>query len=428
MPIQNESLPTSFPTKAITLNSEEKLTQVQRLEQTRALTQSLLVHLSDEDQCVQSMPDASPSKWHLGHTTWFWENVVLAPHCPTYEAFNPQFHYLFNSYYESMGPRQPRTQRGLLTRPALSEVMAYRAHVTQALSHWINQLERPLSENSGYLIELGIHHEQQHQELLVTDALHLFSCNPLLPQSGLNLSISQHLQEISTPAQWQKFDAGLCQIGQDAHVDSGFSFDNEQPRHQRWLDAFEISNQLITCREYLEFIQTGGYANPAHWLSEGWAWVNRSGCQAPAYWLAPQSAQNDTPDWKIFGVDGVRDLHLSHAVTHLNFFEADAFAQWRGARLPTEFEWEHAFDHPAMQHMQGQAWQWTRSAYEPYPGFKPREGAVSEYNGKFMVGQQVLRGSSWATPVGHARASYRNFFPPAASWQITGLRLAKDCT
>jgi ergothioneine biosynthesis protein EgtB len=411
----------------MTFISEKKPPLVQRVEQIRELTQSLLIHLSEEDQCVQSMPDASPSKWHLGHTTWFWEAVILLPHCPGYKPFNAHFNYIFNSYYESMGPRQPRPQRGLLTRPALEEVMAYRAHVTEALMRWLQSLVQPVSENIGYLIELGVNNEQQHQELLVTDHVHLFSCNPLWPKSGLYLNPNQGLQNLESKAQWFKFDANLCDSGQDANGDCGFSFDNEQPRHKRWIEAFEISNQLITCREYLEFIQDGGYQNPSLWLSEGWAWVNRSECSAPAYWLSPQSAFNETTTWKVFGVDGVLDLQLSHAVTHLNFFEADAFAQWRGARLPTEFEWEHAFDHQDILHMRGQAWQWTRSAYEPYRGFKPRDGAIREYNGKFMVGQQVLRGSSWATPKGHARQTYRNFFPPAATWQITGLRLARDC-
>jgi ergothioneine biosynthesis protein EgtB len=351
----------------MTFISEKKPPLVQRVEQIRELTQSLLIHLSEEDQCVQSMPDASPSKWHLGHTTWFWEAVILLPHCPGYKPFNAHINYIFNSYYESMGPRQPRPQRGLLTRPALEEVMAYRAHVTEALMRWLQSLVQPVSENIGYLIELGVNHEQQHQELLVTDLVHLFSCNPLWLKSGLYLNPNQGLQNLESKAQWFKFDANLCDLGQDANGDCGFSFDNEQPRHKRWIEAFEISNQLITCREYLEFIQDGGYQNPSLWLSEGWAWVNRSECSAPAYWLSPQSAFNETTTWKVFGVDGVLDLQLSHAVTHLNFFEADAFAQWRGARLPTDFEWEHAFDHQDMLHMRGQAWQWTRSAYESYP-------------------------------------------------------------
>ena len=399
----------------------------QSFEQTRVQTESLVMRLSEEDQCVQSMPDASPTKWHLGHTTWFWETLVLLPYCPNYKAFDPQFHYLFNSYYESMGPRQPRPQRGLLTRPALGEIMAYRSHVTQALIKWLPSLENHVDEKIFYLLELGINHEQQHQELMVTDAIHLFSCNPMLPKSGLNLTQTQSLFSVPSKAQWLRFEAGLYEVGQDKEVENVFSFDNEQPRHKRWVDSFEISNKLITCGEYLEFIQAGGYEDASLWLSEGWAWVNRTGHHAPAYWLPPDNVRNNTEDWKIFGVDGVVDLPVTHPVTHLNFFEVDAFSQWRGARLPTEFEWEHAFANPAIQQMLGQAWQWTRSAYEPYPGFTAWEGAIREYNGKFMVGQQVLRGSSWATPQGHSRRTYRNFFPPSATWQITGVRLARDC-
>ena len=402
------------------------MTLTERLEQTRTLTESLVVHLSEEDQCVQSMPDASPSKWHLGHTTWFWEAIVLLPHCPGYQLFDPQFQYLFNSYYESLGPRQPRAQRGLLTRPSLDKVMAYRTHVTDALLQYLSSHDQLFSEKFLYLMALGINHEQQHQELMITDALHLFSCNPLLPKSGLNLQASQTLLDSEEPCQWIRFDSRLAELGQNAGSAHNFSFDNEQPLHKRYVEGFEMSNQLITCREYLEFMQDGGYENPSLWLSEGWAWVRREDRQAPAYWLAPRGTFNDSAHWKNFGVEGADQLQLDQAVTHLTFFEADAFAQWRGARLPTEFEWELAFDHPDMQHMLGQAWQWTRSAYEPYPGFMPGDGSVREYNGKFMVGQQVLRGSSWATPQGHARKTYRNFFPPTASWQITGLRLAKD--
>jgi ergothioneine biosynthesis protein EgtB len=248
-----------------------------------------------------------------------------------------------------------------------------------------------------------------------------------LPKSELNGHVNQALQYAESKAQWLTFDASLCEFGQDADRDLGFAFDNEQPRHKRWLEGFEISNQLITCGEFLEFIQAGGYENASLWLSDGWAWVNSSGYKAPIYWLAPQSNLNESQNWKIFGIEGMIDLPLNHPVTHLNFYEADAFAQWRGARLPTEFEWEHAFNNQDMQQMLGHAWQWTRSAYEPYPGFIPWDGAIREYNGKFMMGQQVLRGSSWATPQGHTRHTYRNFFPPTASWQITGLRLARDC-
>jgi ergothioneine biosynthesis protein EgtB len=348
---------------------------LERFGKTRFQTQSLLAHLSEEDQCVQSMPDASPSKWHLGHTTWFWEVFALSPHCPDYKVFNPKFHYLFNSYYESLGPRQPRPQRGLLTRPALSEVLTYRAYVTQAFIAWGNMLDLNGWQKIEKWVELGIQHEQQHQELIVTDALHLFSCNPLLPQSGLNLGADHSLHDQTASSEWSRFEAGLYEVGQDAGAE-GFTFDNEQPKHKRWLDAFEMSNQLITCGEYLEFIKAGGYENASLWLSEGWSWVNRSAVKAPAYWLAPQGILNASDTWKVFGIDGVVDLPLKQPVTHLTFFEADAFAQWRGARLPTEFEWEIACDNPQMQDMLGQAWQWTRSAYEPYPGFVAMEGSV----------------------------------------------------
>lgn len=392
----------------------------------RFQTEALVKNLSAEDQCVQSMPDASPSKWHLGHSTWFFETVVLQAHCPKYQVFNAQFAYLFNSYYETLGLRQPRPERGLLTRPALTEVLAYRAHVNQALLHWLTQPQLELGREASTLIALGLHHEQQHQELLVTDALHLFSCNPLLPKSALNVPAYRGVAPPKSEQQWIRFAQGMCEIGYSDAQDSGFCFDNEQPRHKRWLDAFEISDRLITCGEYVAFIEDGGYQNSSLWLSEGWTWIQRSASTAPCYWLAPGSPSNQQPVWCVFGVEGVAPLNQDLPVTHLNFFEADAFAQWAGARLPTEFEWECAFEHKAMQQMLGSAWQWTRSAYEPYPGFKPWSGAIREYNGKFMVGQQVLRGSSWATPQGHARKSYRNFFPPTASWQITGLRLARD--
>ena len=371
------------------------------------------------------MPDASPIKWHLGHTTWFFESVVLLPHCVGYEKFSESFSYLFNSYYESMGPRQPRPQRGLITRPSLSEVMAYRAHVTRAMALWMAQSN--VKKEVVDLMVLGIHHEQQHQELMVTDALHLFSCHPFLPDSLLHFSIDSAPQALATRPDWIQFGSGLCEFGQAFEEQLEFAFDSEQPRHKRWLDAFEISNQLVTQGEYLAFIRDGGYQNASLWLSEGWSWVSQTEASAPAYWFSPDSPRNPHQEWQVFGVNGLHELNPNEPVSHLNFFEADAFAQWAGARLPTEFEWELAFGHPNIHQMQGSVWQWTRSAYEPYPGFQANAGAVREYNGKFMVGQQVLRGSSWATPAGHARKTYRNFFPPAAQWQITGLRLARDC-
>jgi ergothioneine biosynthesis protein EgtB len=371
------------------------------------------------------MPDASPIKWHLGHTSWFFETVILLPHCTGYRSFSAEFAYLFNSYYESLGPRQPRPQRGLLSRPSLAEVMAYRSHITHSMKSWMAQSNA--FETVADLIFLGIHHEQQHQELMVTDALHLFSSHPFLPASLLNVSIDTGSEISDAKPQWIEFESGLSEFGQPFETHGEFTFDNEQPRHKRWLDAFEISSHLVTQGEFVAFIRDGGYQNPSFWLSEGWSWVNQTGATAPSYWRPTTGAHGQSQEWNVFGVHGLQKMNENEPVSHLNFFEADAFAQWAGARLPTEFEWEHAFGHPAMEQMQGQVWQWTRSAYEPYPGFQAHAGAIREYNGKFMVGQQVLRGSSWATPKGHARNTYRNFFPPAACWQITGLRLARDC-
>lgn len=397
---------------------------LKNFEALRAQTEHLVSRLSDEDKCVQSMPEASPIKWHLGHTSWFFETVVLLPHCGAYQKFSEEFSYFFNSYYESLGPRQPRPQRGLITRPSLSEVMAYRAHVTGAMTSWMR--ESNAAEEIVDLVVLGIQHEQQHQELMVTDALHLFSCHPYFPESHLNFSNDPRSTTLDAPPKWIQFESCLSEFGQALEEKGKFAFDNEQPRHKRWMDAFEISSQLVTQREYLAFILDGGYQDASLWLSEGWAWVNQTEATAPTYWVPDSSPLNQREHWHIFGVNGLQELNLNEPVSHLNFFEAEAFSQWAGARLPTEFEWEQAFGHPEISQMQGSVWQWTRSAYEPYPGFQVSTGAIREYNGKFMVGQQVLRGSSWATPEGHARKTYRNFFPPSARWQITGLRLAKD--
>jgi ergothioneine biosynthesis protein EgtB len=375
------------------------------LHRTRAHSLALAAPLSDEDAQLQSMPDASPAKWHLAHTTWFFETLVLAPHLPGYRVFDERWPRLFNSYYESLGPRHARPQRGLLSRPSLAEVKAYRQHVDAALAMLLPQAD----DAARHLIELGCHHEQQHQELLLTDILHAFSCNPLLPAYDASAPAS-----IRPPEQtWLRHPGGIVDIG---HAGQGFAFDNESPRHPTLLAPFEISSRLVTCGEYADFIAAGGYQEPLLWLSDGWAAVQAQGWQRPLYWLE---------DGRVFGLHGAQAMDAQAPVTQLSFYEACAFAEWAGARLPTEFEWETACGLPGFAQAADQAWQWTRSSYAPYPGFKPAAGAVGEYNGKFMVGQQVLRGGSGATPPGHARPSYRNFFPPAARWQFSGVRLAR---
>ena len=392
-----------------------------RYSELRHHTLQIAAPLSDEDQCVQSMPDASPTKWHLAHTSWFFENVVLLPFVPGYQVFDEAFAYLFNSYYEALGPRHPRPQRGLLTRPSLTQVLAFRQHVDAAMQQVLCQAEN-LSPQVLALVELGLNHEQQHQELMQTDILHLLSCNPLLPAYDLAFS---HQSVNAGEVQWLSFDEGLHSIGRSTD-EPGFAFDNETPKHQRFVQGFQIASRLVNCGEYLAFIQDGGYDNADLWLSEGRAHVLNNAWQSPLYWLAPQDPRAPSDQWQVFGLNGVQALDPQAPVCNLSFYEAAAFAQWAGARLPTEFEWEMASAHPHMHDRHGQVWQWTRSAYEPYPGFVPASGAVREYNGKFMVGQQVLRGSSFATPAHHSRHTYRNFFPASARWQFSGLRLAKD--
>ena len=390
-----------------------------RIMDTRARSLALASGLSAEDQGLQSMPDASPIKWHLAHTSWFFEAVVLLPlgHCA---AFDTRYLVLFNSYYEALGPRHPRPQRGLLSRPSLDEVRAYRLHVDEALQRFIAEADEATWQSAAPLIELGLHHEQQHQELMVTDIQHAFSINPLLPAARLPIP---GLTAVPRPQRWLRLPGGMIDIG--AYADS-FSFDNERPRHAALVPAFEIMEGLVSCEDYLRFIDDGGYRRPEFWLSDGWALVQSQGWQQPLYWLPPGDPRVSAPGWHVFGLEGAKPLDLQAPVSQLSFFEAAAYAEWAGARLPTDFEWEAAAASGQCGQMQGQVWQWTRSAYHPYPGFRPLKGAVGEYNGKFMVGQLVLRGSSVATPPGHARASYRNFFPPAARWQFSGLRLARD--
>jgi ergothioneine biosynthesis protein EgtB len=392
-------------------------------QQVRAHSLALAAPLSAEDQCIQSMPDASPTKWHLAHTSWFFEAVILRPHWPSYQPFNERFFYLFNSYYEALGPRHPRPQRGLLTRPSVDEVLAYRAHVDAAMARFITECDEAVWEQARPLVTLGLNHEQQHQELLLTDILHALSCNPLLPAYRQSEVPALRVATAAAPIHWLDLAPGTVMVG---HEGAAFAFDNETPRHKALLNGCHVADRLVTCGEYAQFIADGGYARPQFWLSDGWAAVQAGGWQAPAYWLAPGDPRAPSNGWQVYGLEGVRPLDESQPVSQLSFYEAAAYADWAGARLPTEFEWEAASALPGMKQQTGHVWQWTRSSYDPYPGFRPMSGAVSEYNGKFMVGQLVLRGGSAATPAGHTRTTYRNFFPPAARWQFSGIRLAKD--
>ena len=395
------------------------------LAATRALSVALAGPLSDADASVQSMPDASPAKWHLAHTSWFFETFVLAGR-PGYRLFDERFGYLFNSYYETVGARHARHARGLITRPSLDDVLAYRAHVDAGLSrHWSDFDAATLA-----LIELGRNHEQQHQELLLTDILDLFAANPIEP------AMFPPASPVASTAVtgWTHHAGGIAGIG---HSGPGFAFDCEGPAHDVLLRPFALANGLVTNADWAAFIADGGYADPALWLSDGWAWVKREGITAPGHWR-----HGDT-GWSTFTLAGRRPVDPAAPLTHISFYEADAFASWAGARLPTEAEWEvaaagqdaHAgnqLDRAGPVHpvggpgLFGDCWQWTASAFLPYPGFRPADGAVGEYNGKFMNGQMVLKGASCATPRGSSRASVRNFFYPHQRWQFTGLRLAKD--
>ncbi|ORE90847.1 ergothioneine biosynthesis protein EgtB [Aurantimonas sp. 22II-16-19i] len=404
-----------------------------RYRHVRATSRDLGAPLSDADATVQSMPDASPAKWHLAHTTWFFETMVLKPHLPDYEVFDESFNYLFNSYYETIGERQPRPRRGMITRPHLDTVFAYRDHVDAAVE---TLLDRAASPDVAELVELGCHHEQQHQELLLTDILHLFDQSPLKPayRDPQPLGIAEDPGE----ARFISFDGGIVEIG---HGGGSFAFDCEGPRHEALLEPYGLADRLVTNGEFMAFIEDGAYANPLLWLSAGWADILANKWDKPFYW------QKRDGEWWTMTLRGAQPVDPNAPVTHLSYFEADAFATWAGKRLPSEFEWENAAaglsmdgnfagsgrlrPKPAapgegLRQMFGDVWEWTRSPFSPYPRFKPVEGAVGEYNGKFMCGQFVLRGGSCATPEGHIRATYRNFFPPDARWQFSGLRLAED--
>jgi len=396
----------------------------------RGRTERLAGPLSPEDACVQSMPDASPAKWHLAHTAWFFEEFVLSAHVPDYAPFHERFAYLFNSYYFTVGQMHARPRRGLLTRPSLAEVMAYRGHVDEAMSRLI--ADREGDPELGFLVSLGLNHEEQHQELLLTDIKHLLAQNPLAPAYA---DLARAAGIPAAPMRWVERPGGIVEIG---HAGDGFAFDNETPRHRALVEDHALASRPVTNDEFRQFIRDGGYATADLWLSDGWTAVNAEGWDRPLYWSGDLEEE--------FTLGGLLPLDPDAPVTHVSYYEADAFARWAGARLPTEAEWESAAAespvagnfvdsgvlHPragaadGLSQLFGDTWEWTASPYAPYPGFRPLGGSLGEYNGKFMCSQMVLRGGSCATPEGHVRPSYRNFFYPQQRWQFTGIRLARD--
>lgn len=379
---------------------------LQLYKKTRSQSAALCEPLEIEDYIPQPVDFASPPKWHLSHSTWFFEEMILKKFVKDYQVFNPHFGFLFNSYYQTLGERAIRTERGTITRPTVKEVYDYRKYVDDHISAL---LQNPVNSTLEELLILGINHEQQHQELLITDLKHTLSYNPSYPvyKENFNLTAQQNSEK-----GWLKIDEGIYSIGFEGE---GFHFDNEKGRHQVFLHEFEISKSLVTNAEFIEFMEAGGYENFKFWLDEGWNWVTENQVKSPLYWTKIDDK------WHSFTLEGLKPIEPEDILTHISFYEAQAFATWKGCKLPTEFEWEVTAD----QLDWGKRWEWTYSAYLPYPKFKIAEGAVGEYNGKFMVGQMVLRGSSTATPEGHARKTYRNFFQPKYRWQITGIRLAK---
>lgn len=404
---------------------------LERYQTVRRQSEFLAATLSDADATAQSMPDASPAKWHLAHTSWFFEEFMLAPVYGDSVRHHPKFSFLFNSYYDAVGQRHARPMRGLLTRPSLEEVLAYRAHVDAKMTELINSQPEACD-----LLALGLSHEQQHQELLLTDILHLFAQNPLQPALKPDVNLQTANLE-AAPLQWDRFDGGTMKMG---HAGDAFAFDCETPRHEAIVRPFELASRTVTNRDWLAFIKDGGYETPKYWLSDGFSAAQSEGWQAPLYWY------QDGDSWHTMTLSGARRVNLEAPVTHISFYEADAYATWAGARLPTEQEWEFAaqtakldgtfagsgYYQPQVQsdadqrYYFGDVWEWTASPFTPYPGFKVADGAVGEYNGKFMSGQMVLRGGSCATPDQHIRATYRNFFHPNKRWQFSGLRLARD--
>lgn len=404
----------------------------------RKKTLNLVEPLEKEDFIIQSHPDVSPPKWHLAHTTWFFEKFILKEYDVTYQEFHPSYDYLFNSYYETVGPYQPRHERGVLSRPAIDNVMDYRKHVDDRMERFFTTLTDPLQLHQiESVLEIGLQHEQQHQELILMDVKYNFFVHPFFPVYSENSNESYKQKE----TQYVAFKGGLVEVGHDGE---GFSFDNEKPRHKVWLESFKLASHPVTNGEYLEFIEAGGYESPEYWLSDGWNEIHSKEWKAPLYWK-----ENDQGEWNHFTLSGVKDLNKDEPVCHVSFYEADAYARWRGKRLPTEAEWEHAASclnisgntlekghyHPTafveegeeiLFKMVGDVWEWTSSSYSPYPRNKPLEGALGEYNAKFMCNQMVLRGGACVTPLSHIRNTYRNFFPANKRWQFSGIRLAED--
>jgi ergothioneine biosynthesis protein EgtB len=411
-----------------------------RLFQVREATEELCAGLEPEDFLLQSMPDASPVKWHLAHTTWFFETFVLAPHLPEYPPFHPRFSFLFNSYYNAIGPRWTRAERGLLARPTTSQIFAYREYVDAALRRLLDDVptQPRLWARLAEVIEMGIHHEQQHQELLLTDLKHAYGASPLAPvyrAAAANAAMPSRRR-------WMEMEGGIVELGFEGER---FAYDNERPRHQVYLQPHQIARRPVTSGEFLAFIDDQGYQRPELWLSDGWTECQRNQWRSPLYWM-----NDDSSGWMEYTLAGPRAVDPYDPVVHVSFYEADAYARWAEARLPTEAEWEHAAgsagvgghfldsgnfhpisgladdDSTILEKLYGDVWQWTASPYVGYPGYQPPPGALGEYNGKFMCNQMVLRGASCATPRSHARRTYRNFFPPHARWQFSGIRLARD--